>query len=86
MKDPITADGDALASYKQVELVILGFGLAFRALWIAQFPEIYSDVPAYILNSPYPFSEYEQLSHKIENIISGYDETYVQLLRRVVYQ
>jgi hypothetical protein len=29
--DPITADGDTLASYKQVELVILGIRLAFRA-------------------------------------------------------
>jgi hypothetical protein len=30
--DPITADGNNLASYDQVELVILGFGLAFRAI------------------------------------------------------
>ena len=27
--DPITADNNHLASYKQVELVALGFGLAF---------------------------------------------------------
>src|ERR1700683_2267079 len=51
------------------------FGLAFRALWVTQFPGIYSNVPPYILNSSYPFSEYEQLSHRIENIISGYIET-----------
>ena len=73
--DPITADGDSLALYDQVELVTLAFGLAFRALWVAQFPGIYSDVPPYILNSSYPFTEYEQLSHKIENIISGYIDT-----------
>jgi hypothetical protein len=73
--DPITADGDTLASYDQVELVALAFGLAFRGLWVAQFPGIYSDVPPYILNSSYPFSEYDQLSHKIENIISGYIDT-----------
>ena len=73
--DPITADGDTLASYDQVELVALAFGLAFRALWVAQFPGRYSDVPPYILNSSYPFSEIEQLSHKIENIISGYIDT-----------
>src|ERR1700683_3715586 len=62
-KDPITADGNTLASYKQVELVTLGFGLVFRALWIVQFPDIYSNVPAHIINSSYPFSEYKQLSH-----------------------
>jgi len=78
-KDPITADGDVLASYKQVELVALGFGLAFRALWIAQFPEQYSDVPAHVLNSSYPFSQYEQLSHQVHELINGYRETYVQL-------
>ena len=39
--DPITADGNNLVSYKQVELVILGFGLAFRAIWIVQFPDQY---------------------------------------------
>ena len=39
--DPITADGNNLVSYKQVELVILGFGLMFRAIWIVQFPDQY---------------------------------------------
>ena len=73
--DPITADGDSLASYDQVELIALAFGLAFRALWVAQFPGIYSDVPPYILNSSYPFTKYEQLSHEIENIISRYIDT-----------
>ena len=77
--DPITADGDILASYKQVELVILGIGLAFRALWVTQFPERFSDVPNYILKSSYPFSEYEQLSHDIDGLISGYSETYISL-------
>jgi hypothetical protein len=78
--DPITADTGFLASYKQVELVSLGCGLAFRALWIAQFPDRYSDVPAHIINSPYPFSEYEQLSHSIDDLLCGYAETYVALL------
>ncbi|KIM91745.1 hypothetical protein PILCRDRAFT_851 [Piloderma croceum F 1598] len=73
--DPITADTGFLASYKQVELVTLGCGLAFRALWIAQFPDRYSDVPAHIIDSPYPFSEYEQLSHCIDDLLSGYAET-----------
>ena len=85
-KDPITADGNNLASYKQVELVTLGFGLAFRALWIVQFPDHFSDVPAYIINSSYLFSEYEQLSHNIEDIISGYAETYVQSIRFIIFQ
>jgi hypothetical protein len=76
-KDPISADGDVLASYKQVELFLLAVGLALRGLWIAQFPEHYTDVPAYIIDSPYPFSEYEQMSHKIHDLITGYDETYV---------
>jgi hypothetical protein len=82
--DPITADGDILASYKQVELVILGLGLAFRALWVAQFPEKFSDVPAYILKSSFPFSEYEQLSHDIDTLISGYIETYISLFRIII--
>jgi len=77
--DPITTFGDALASYQQVELVILAVGLALRGLWIAQFPEIYTDVPMYIIDSPYPFSEYEQTSHMIHDLITGYEETYVQL-------
>jgi len=73
--DPITADDNTLASYKQVELVILAVGLAFRGLWVSQFPEGYSDVPSYIINSPYPFSQYEQLSHAIDDLISGYADT-----------
>jgi hypothetical protein len=76
-QDPITADHDMLASYPQVELVILGLGLAFRALWVAQFPDRYRDVPAHIIDSIYPFSEYEQLSHNIDNLLSGYADTYV---------
>src|ERR1700683_3873108 len=43
--DPITANGDTLASYDQVELVALGFGLACRAFWVVQFPGIYSNLP-----------------------------------------
>jgi hypothetical protein len=78
--DPITADTGFLASYEQVELVALGCGLAFRALWIAQFPDRYSDVPAHIINSPYPFSVYEQLGHSIDDLLSGYAETYVPFL------
>jgi hypothetical protein len=35
LTDPITADGSILALYKQVELVILSFGLALRVLWVA---------------------------------------------------
>ena len=76
--DPITADGNNLVSYKQVELVILGFGLAFRAIWIVQFPDQYRDVPAYIINSCYPFMEYDQLSHCINDLLSGCGEMYVQ--------
>ena len=84
--DPITADNDMLASYKQVELVILGFGLAFRGLWIAQFPEGYSDLPAHVINSPYPFSQYEQLGHQIKDLISGYAETYILSLLLTILQ
>jgi hypothetical protein len=75
--DPITAVDEALASYPQVELVTLGLGLAFRALWVAQFPDRYSDVPTHIIDSIYPFSEYDQLSHSIDDLVSGYAETYV---------
>jgi hypothetical protein len=78
--DPITADGNQLASYDQVELIILAVGLAFRALWITQFSEKYSDVPTFVVDSHYPFSEYEQLSHSVQDLISGYAETYVSLL------
>ena len=75
--EPITADTGFLASYEQVELVVLGCGLAFRALWIVQSPDRYFDVPARIINSPYPFSVYEQLGHSIDDLLSGYAETYV---------
>jgi hypothetical protein len=74
--DPITADGDMLALYKQVKPVIVGFSLAFRALWVAQFPERFSDVPKYILKSSYPFSEYK-LSHNINNLIFLYSYYYL---------
>jgi len=47
--DPITTENSEIASSRQVELVALGYGLAFRALWISQFPEEYSDVPAHII-------------------------------------
>ena len=77
--DPITADGDLLASYQQVELAILAIGFALRRLWIAQFPDQYADIPPHIINSPYPFSEYEQLSHQISDLIAGYADTYVEL-------
>jgi len=77
--DPITMDNNDLASYKQVELVTLGFRLAFRALWVVQFPEKYSDVPTYIMNSCYRFLEYEQLSHNIHDLLAGYAEMYVLL-------
>ena len=75
--NPIAADGDSLASYDQVEIVILSFGLAFRVIWIVQFPQQYLDVPTYIINSCYPFSEYDQLSHCIQDLLSGCAETYV---------
>ncbi|KAI0246681.1 hypothetical protein BJV78DRAFT_1157702 [Lactifluus subvellereus] len=70
--DPITANGNILASYEQVELVILSFGLAFRGLWVAQFPDQYRQVPDHVLDSPYLFSKYEKLSRNIEDLISGY--------------
>jgi hypothetical protein len=75
--DPIMADDDTLASNPQVELVALGLGLAFGALWVAEFPDRYSDMPAHIINSIYPFSEYGQLSHSIDNLVSGYAKMYV---------
>jgi len=84
--DPITADGDTIASYEQVELVTLGFGLALRALWMAQFPENYTNVPTYMIDSPYPFSEHEQLTHKIQDLISGYAETYVPCRTLIIWQ
>ena len=79
--DPITVDGSSdLAPYAQVELVGLAIGLAFQALWIAQFLENFSNVPTQVIESPYPFSEYEQLSHNVEDLISGYVELYGLLL------
>ena len=69
--DPITVGDNKLASYDQIELVILGFGLAFRGIWIVQFEDQYRDVPSYISDSGYPFSEYEQLGHLIDDLLSG---------------
>jgi hypothetical protein len=66
-----------LASHEQVELVCLGIGLAFRGIWIAQFPGNYRDVPDYIINSPYEFAEYERLSNMIDTLISGFRSLYI---------
>ena len=68
--DLITVGDNNLASYDQIELVILGFGLAFRGIWIIQFEDQYQDVPSYISDSGYPFSKYEQLGHLIDNLLS----------------
>ena len=70
----ITTEDGYLSSYQQIELIALGLGLAFRALWITQFPDDYHHVPIYVLNSPYPFVEYDQLGHLIENLIEGYSD------------
>ena len=77
-RDSIT-DNDALAPYVQVEQVIQAIGLAFRGLWIAQFPELYSEVPTHVIDSPYPFSEYDQLSHIVEDLIAGFADTYTSV-------
>ena len=66
-----------LVSYLQVELVILGLGLAFGALQVEQFLEKYSNVAAHIINRIYPFSEYDQFSYNINNILSDYTGMYV---------
>lgn len=79
LSDPLTMNGDTLASYQQVELVVLGFRLAFRGLWIAQFPDNYADVPLYISASPYPFTEPKQLGYQVKNLISGFVEAYIPL-------
>ena len=65
----ITTEDGYLSSYQQIERIALGLGLAFWALWIAQFPDDYHHVPIYVLNSPYPFVEYDQLGHLIKNLI-----------------
>jgi hypothetical protein len=54
-KDPITAADDALASYKQVELIALAIGLAFQALWVVQFPKKYSYYLPILSTVPIPF-------------------------------
>ena len=69
--NPLIAGDGTLAPYAQVKLAILGLGLAFRAIWIVQFPEQNHNVPAYIVESSYLFSEYEQLSHCAEDLVSG---------------
>jgi hypothetical protein len=75
-QDPITSADNRLASYQQVELVVLSIGLALRALWTAQFPEKYVDAPAHVIDSPYSFSEYEELGNTVEGLIVGYREMY----------
>ena len=64
----ITTEDRYLSLYQEIERIALGLDLAFRALWIAQFPDDYHHVPIYVLNSPYPFIEYDQLGHLIKNI------------------
>ena len=75
--DPIMADGDILASYKQVELAILAIGLAIRGLWVAQFADWYANVPTYILSSPYQFLKYHKICNNIKALISGYGKVYI---------
>ena len=80
--NPITVDVDSnprLASHEQVELVGLGIGLALRGIWVAQFPGNYSDVPDYVGNSPYEFTEYERLSRMIETLIAKYCSLYIYI-------
>lgn len=57
--NPITMEDNYLASYQQVEQVALRLSLALRGLWISQFLDNYHKVPVYVLDSPYPFVEYE---------------------------
>ena len=73
--NPLIASDGTLAPYTKVKLVILELGLAFKAIWIVQFPEQYHNVPAYIVESLYPFSKYKQLSHCTEDLASGCAET-----------
>jgi hypothetical protein len=82
--DPITTDNNFLTSYEQVEQVALGFGLAFRSLWNAQFLKKYADVPTHIINSSYQFSKYAQLSHGIEDLLSGYADPYIPLAMSIL--
>ena len=72
--NPITTDGDTLASYQQVEVVALGFGLSLRGLWIAQFTDQYNRVPDYVENSPYSFDEYEKLCGSIGTLTADYEK------------
>ena len=53
---------------------------------MAQFPEKYVDVPAHIINSLYPFSEYKELGHTVEGFIVGYREMYVSSLSPSILQ
>jgi hypothetical protein len=84
----ITADinlNPSLVPYLQLELVTLGFGLAFRGIWIAQFPDNYIDVPAYVIDSPYAFSEYGGLSHLINPLLAPHALWYVRPLLHTIY-
>jgi hypothetical protein len=80
LTDPLTVDGSVLASYEQVEVVLLSVRLALRALWVTQFPDEYHGVPTYVLSSPYPFLEYEEICQQIKDLISGYAEVYVSFV------
>lgn len=70
----ITTEDNYLALYQQVKWVALRLGLALHGLWISQFPDNYHEVPVYVLDSPYPFVEYEQLGHVIQDMIEGYTD------------
>ena len=72
--NPITTDGDTLASYQQVKLVALRFGLTLCGMWIAQFTNLYNRVPNYVENSPYSFLEYERLCGSIGTLTANYNQ------------
>lgn len=72
-KDPITTNRDTLASYQQLENVILTVGLAFRALRIPQFPEQFQDIPDYVLKSPYSPLQDDQFGLCVKELLTGYE-------------
>ena len=46
-----------------------------RDVWVTQFPQGFANIPMHITDSPMEFHEYQQLSHNVENLLSGYRDT-----------
>ena len=72
----IVTPDDTLGSYGTLERIALGLGLAMRDIFARQFVDD-SELPDYVVQSPFEFRAYENLSHIAEDVIDGFEHLFV---------